>query len=137
MALAIDGLRVVRETEAVDSLGRLARDQIKPSEIRLKSALALGWIQREGLESTATDLMSASPAASGASGGSATTSLLNRLVSARLLRYHSGDEAVEQPVKDGLNALVNSLDSAESPEYENEDRESIRGARGREAFIAA
>ena len=96
LALAIDGLSVVKESQAVNSLRRLARDQIKPSEIRLKSALALGWIQREDLESTASDLMSPLSVATGTAGSSATTSLLNRLVSARLLRYHSGDKAVEQ-----------------------------------------
>ena len=96
LALAIDGLSVVKESQAVNSLRRLARDQIKPSEIRLKSALALGRIQREDLESTASDLMSPLSVASGTAGSSATPSLLNRLVSARLLRYHSGDKAVEQ-----------------------------------------
>lgn len=98
IVLAIDGLRVVKESQAVESLRSRVRDRDDLSEIRLKSALALGAIQHEGLESIAHELMTSLSAAAKVrpeADSSFAIDLVNRLVSARLLRYHDGDEAVE------------------------------------------
>jgi HEAT repeat protein len=89
LALAIDGLRVVNEQQAIEPLRRLALDSQNPSDLRLKSARALGSIRRAAGESDARDLFLALQAAT----------LINRLVAAELLRYHSGPAAVELLLK--------------------------------------
>jgi len=89
LALAIDGLRVVNEQQAIEPLRRLALDSQNPSDLRLKSARALGSIRRAAGESDAGDLFLTPQRAT----------LVDRLVSAQLLRYHSGPAAVELLLK--------------------------------------
>jgi len=98
LGLAIDGLQSVGETQAAESLRRLVLDTANFSEIRLKAALALGVLQQAGLEPLVQDLLASAEASVGgplAAGSSAAATLINRLASARLLRNHSGSEAVE------------------------------------------
>lgn len=85
MELAIEGLRVVKERQAIEPLRGIALDSQAPSVVRLQAARALGQLRTEGGESDADALLSVSPV----------STLVDRLVAARLLRYHRDPKAVD------------------------------------------
>jgi HEAT repeat protein len=91
--MAIRLLGQVREESAAPRLRQLALDAGTPAPFRLEAAQALGTIQTSGLESAAK---------------SAGSGISDRLVSAHLLRHHSGAETVailQSLAKDGEPAV--------------------------------
>ena len=83
--LAIESLETVGELTAAGQLEKWALDPKTPADQRLKAARATGRLQRQGLEAPARTLI----------GDESSTSLVDRLVAALLLRHHSGSVASE------------------------------------------
>lgn len=82
--LAIEGLTEVGSREALPRFLKLATDRRTPASVRLAAANGLGQLQVSGLEQVARKLMQdRSPAA-----------FVDRLVAARILKSHRGDEVV-------------------------------------------
>jgi HEAT repeat protein len=84
LVLAIHGLALVREEQAVDPLRELALSKQTAGSIRLECARALGVIRSEGLEKDAEQL----------AGDASPYGLVARLAAASLLSRHRSDEAI-------------------------------------------
>ncbi len=83
LLLAIQGLLEVKEQKACPHLARFALDQHMAPDVRLESARALGLLERSGREADARRL----------SADKSPTKIVDRLVAARLVAHHGGDEA--------------------------------------------
>lgn len=81
--LAIRGLGRVRDRQAAEALKELTLDRSHKITLRLAAAEELGRIQPSDLEPTARQLMSQE----------ASAEFIDRLLAARLLRYHESDAA--------------------------------------------
>ncbi len=85
LEMAIEGLRVAKEPQAIEPLRRLALNLENRSDLRLQGARALGQIRTERGEADAHTLLSTLPE----------SPLVDRLVAARFLRHHRGPKAVD------------------------------------------
>ncbi len=85
MLLAIRGLGALNDSSSAAALQRIAIDEKQTPELRLAAAESLGSITREGLEELAMELI----------GRIAHPGPLNRIVAARLIRWHSSESAQE------------------------------------------
>lgn len=83
LSLAIRGLAAVGEISAAPKLQELCLDPLTAPEVRIEAARALGDIRTEGLENLALPL-----AVDKSPGG-----IVDRLVSASLVRNHGGEDA--------------------------------------------
>jgi HEAT repeat protein len=83
--LAIRGLTALGETDTLPRLRELAIDRNTPTAVRLEAADALGVMQETGLVDAARQLSNDQSAAA----------VVDRLVAARMLAGHGGDDAVE------------------------------------------
>jgi HEAT repeat protein len=93
--LAVRGLGIVREQEAVPALHELMFSRQASFPVRLESARALGQIRTAGLEKDARQLIAESSSLANSSRtGEGDEERLARLAAASLLRRHQGDEAV-------------------------------------------
>jgi len=89
LLLAIELLGQVAEPRAIKGLAQRALDQKGASDLRIKSARAVGKIQREGFEEDAEKLLQPT----------SDSRLINRLVAAQLLRHHEGPAAEQLLLK--------------------------------------
>ncbi len=82
--LAIRGLTALGEPRALPRLAELAQDRTVPTDVRLEAAAALGMMQPTGLEAAARQLIPDNKPGS---------TMVDRLVAARLLKSHRSQEA--------------------------------------------
>ena len=83
---AIQALTILKEEKAIPRLQELVLSGETSAAVRLEAARALGVLRTSGGEAD-SDQLAADPSPRG---------LLGRLAAASLLRYHSGDEAVQR-----------------------------------------